>query len=473
MINISIQTSTTNIMATPSISRSLEDLLDEMIHEIALKLLPIRKFAITIDYPITHDWEDNRYYENCTRRVTLSLLCLTSRRISRIVTPVLYSSIILHFTERLECCPTSLLLRTLLDKPHLAKRIRCIENRVEDVSEWQDDDAYHVWRLKAQQNRDTFLAAASRLWRRANPLIAISPNLNHLHLASYESFPPSIWDFVGFEVQDGPLIPRRFSKLRTLFIALDQRSYWIGGGEWFAQLIEHLRHLPALTYLHTCGMMCKKSSLSLTSGSLSLETLYLSHCTMELRQVSDLAKACQSLRHFALHYADIFVNENAFQMGNIQNSLLQHRQTLESIYIDIRMVKPIDLSKAVPSHAITSFEGFSALQRLTVCNATLFRDQDSFENPGSERTWEPFTNLRISAMLPRTLKQLTLLTDPILWSDEGAVLIKDLADDCAGLPNLEQLRVVSANNLPNLSAHFWNRKPPLETSPFDYLPCFI
>ncbi|ORX96539.1 hypothetical protein BCR34DRAFT_607597 [Clohesyomyces aquaticus] len=368
-------------MATPLETNSLEVLPNELILKIASHFHPIPK---PIMFPLIPGLENLRTPENIARRATLWSLCLTSHRISIVCTPVLYTSFIAFLPPlQVSIC---LLLRTLIEKPHLGKHIRYIEKQMP----W-DGCLVAPRPSELRQGADylRFTAmlrlAAIDLWETGNLpesgfgshilesspdeaelaiLIVMSPNLRKLCFASRETAVVlPVWHFIGFEVVDDHWKAREFSSLRTLCLAEKDCGFRDPDEDWQ----EHdLPKMPHLRVLHATGRVPDVLYLGLTSGPLTLTTLHLTAFTMSLLLVSGLVKACQSLRHFVLQYEYIM---HPPRMGNLHDALCLHETSLESIYLDLQILRT---ASPTPEPGIGSFKSFSALRSLTACDVTLF-----------------------------------------------------------------------------------------------------
>ncbi|KAF2731118.1 hypothetical protein EJ04DRAFT_16430 [Polyplosphaeria fusca] len=475
---------------------NFDSLPDELVLEIVRHLQLVRKTSSTSSRGQASNYEDNRQDENAARSGALQALCLVNRHISGIATPILYSSFILDLSTRPDRCPTSLLLHTIIQKPHLAKNIQYIENRIEDVVSRTSQHDFYEWFGSAQRHQREILAKGCTLWESTLSdnetswvkhfmeypdeaeialLIALSPNLAHLYLATVESFPPSIWDFIGFALRGGELKPRQYPRLKTLCIELEQRQDWVSGGEWFRQLASHLPHLPSLEYLHTNGMFCKAASLSLPPRSLALTSVYFSNTNLDLREICDFVSACAGLKHFACDYRPLEDGRTDFHLEDLRSALEKHKHTLESLYLDIRHVA-MHKSMEARVYPLGPLTAFTSLRDLTLCTASLFGDPENHDQLDSTEL-APYWNhvrppLRISSLLPEYIERLSIVSGAPLqgihtfraWHDLKDDLIPNATNGKRASVSLKEVRIALVDK-EVLKEYDWVWKGPCDGGP--------
>lgn len=471
----------------------IERLPDELILEIVFQLHPLTRYASTSPTNKSPDKEEERYVENITRTAALWSLCLTSRRIGRIATPTLYSYFILDLSTRSSGSPTYLLLKTLIIRPELARCITYIENRIQDAVAARDDPHFMAWRASAHCDASPLTAAAREIWGNDFPseenswerrfedhpdeaelalLIALAaPNLRHLYLASLESFPPSIWDFIGYEANNGleSVRTRAFPRLENLCIELEERDSWVSGGAWFTQLAGHLPHLPALRYLHTNGMFCKEPTLPLLPRSLPVQSIYLSNCNLDLRQVCDFVRACRTLKEFACHYQHVDCS-NTFDLGMLKAALLEHRSTLESVYLNVHQVA----ATARRIQAIGQLCDFSHLTKISVCTTSLFGSPrlHGYEHPHHRLGYWNFTRPRhqLSELLPAGTQQLMITPGTFVHGSGGIPALHELVGACGRFQKLSKVGLSLCREAPQLKYNFSRLGVELILSDREFLP---
>lgn len=479
----------------------IQRLPDELILEIMSHLRLLPKFTSSTPANESSDKDEERYKENIVRKHALWSLCLASQRFSRIATSVLYSCFVLDLSTRPDKCPTSLLLKTLVIRPELARCLSYMENRIEDAVAARDDPHFSAWRVSAQRHATLLHSEAAKIWGTDFPneenswakrfedrpdeaefalLIALAPNLKHLYLASLESFPPSIWDFVGFEARTGlnSARPRPFPRLKHLCIDLEERESWVSGGRWFTQLAGYLPHLPALQYLHTNGLFCKDSTLLLAQRSLSVQKIYLSNCNLDLHQICDLVRACRMLKHFACHYRSVDFGPNEFQLEHLKEALLKHQSSLESLYLDIRQVA-IQHSVIGRIHPLGILHDFTNLKDLTLCTTSLFGDQQDYdEMEAYERRvyWNrDRPTFHVHNSLPQNLERLTIIPEVIVYPSTIFPLLEAIEQTLGEFIALRDVRVALTDTraLERIRIRFETKGIEFTTINTEYMPCFV
>jgi hypothetical protein len=139
-------------------ARMLERLPDELLLEVFGRLLPLRK-----EY---HGNGDFFNQGSVGAYQTLTSLCLTSKRLSIIATPLLYSDIIV--SQRRNQHQISLLLRTILHNPVRGQQIKHIEHKLMSIHGWpcRDECRYmqHYKSLVWAEHRKNLQSMALKLW---------------------------------------------------------------------------------------------------------------------------------------------------------------------------------------------------------------------------------------------------------------------------------------------------------------------
>jgi hypothetical protein len=466
---------------------------DELLLEIVSYLHLLTKYASTPPTNKAQDKDDERYEENISRKFALWSLCLTSRRICRIATPILYSTFILDLSTRPSKSPTYLLLKTLIARPELAPCITYIENRIEDAVAARDDPHFMTWRTSAQCDAPLLVAVARKIWGCDFPseenswgcrledhpdeaelalLIALAaPNLRHLYLASLESFPPSIWDFVGFEARNGleSVQTRAFPKLENLCIELEERDSWVSGGAWFTQLAGHLPNLPALRYLHTNGMFCKDPKLPLRPQSLAVQSIYLSNCNLDLGQVCDFVRACRTLKQFACHYQPVDCSRS-FDLGMLKAALLEHRSTLEKVYLNVHQV--VASTRCI--QPLGPLYDFTHLTDVALCTTSLFGSPKlhGYEHPQHRLGYWNFTRPRqqLSELLPAGVEKFMVTPGTFVNGSGGIPALHELFGACGRFYKLTKVGLGLCCEAARLEEKFARRGIELIISDKEFLP---
>jgi hypothetical protein len=139
-------------------ARMLERLPDELLLEVFRRLLPLRKDYHGVDH----------FFDlgSVGAHQPLTSLCLTSKRLSIVATPLLYSDVIV--SQKRNQYQISLLLRTILHNPVRGQQIKHIEHKLLSIYDWprRDQCRYmqHYKSLTWAEHRKNLQSMALQLW---------------------------------------------------------------------------------------------------------------------------------------------------------------------------------------------------------------------------------------------------------------------------------------------------------------------
>lgn len=418
---------------------SLLQLPDELLLEIMRHLDSLRASEPQAIAMSKLKEERKRQSINQERRLALHSLCLTSRRLRRIATPVLYASFTSTSTwkgmEHL-----TLFHRTISTEVHLgehrspfSKYVRYIENR---FSDHLGNNLYDE-----TEEYDTIQMIARYFYLLAE-IVKLAPNLQHLCVVSLDTEDMSFWQFilppalaVDPAIEHAGVSHVSFSKLETLCFQVNTSSYRHNTrNDWYARIVLTMKSAPLLKEVQVCGIESDDDPSAASATSFvpfkQLRRLDITKCFLKIEEVVDLWRACEGLRHVTCEWSYLdCMTEPPF---GLVPGLLNHAETLETLRLDLREVR-LDLPRP-PKRLFNSFRAFINLQSLTICER--FTSDDHY-------TWEG----RIADLLPVSLESLTILRyeDGLFefgCHDDRTRNLRHLAEDCpTALPRLKYVAV--------------------------------
>ncbi|KAH9872920.1 hypothetical protein J1614_005315 [Plenodomus biglobosus] len=390
--------------------------------------------------------ERTRQSRNQRRQRTLRSLCLTSRHVRRIATPVLYASFTGTLTwkgiEHLR-----LFHRTISSgmdpdthRMPLSKCIRYIENRLSNHlgnslyanpdtdTDTEDYDTAHM---------------AARYFYLLAEIVKLAPNLQHLCVVSLETDDMSFWRHILPRV---PIVGRAivhandsnvsFSRLETLCLQVNSSSLMHSSDDLsFARILLTMKSAPLPKELQACGVMSSHGLSAASSGPLvpfkTLQRLEITKCQLDIEEVVDLWLACEGLQHITCEWA--YLNSTAALPSDLLPGLLKHAETLRTLHLDLREVR-FDIPRPPEPPLFGSLRALVNLQSLTVCER--FTSDDHY-------TWDG----RLADLLSTSLEKLVVLRHPDGLFEFGCHEdrirnLRHLAEDCqAALPKLKYVAV--------------------------------
>lgn len=415
---------------------SLCNLPDEILLDVIHFLEAIRSYETQSTAFKNKEAEKARQCENHIRQQALHALCLTSHRLRRLSLPILYSSSI--------TCTTSsglrslqLLHRTITSSNNalgqtkrLSEHLRYVENRLADYkgNSLQDDEAF-------QQGLVT------TYFQLLAGLVLLAPNIEHVCVVSLEYDHVSFWTHIlnksqGFIIRNGP------SKLRYLLAQIHAHGWSTSPDISVSErIIQHLQSFPMLSDLRISGAITNRAqSLPLVpSKTLDLRRLDLIENTLDIDDVAGLLLACKAIQHFTCRWA--FYNDVYVDPSSLHTALLAHANTLETLSIDWREVRFLLVNDA-NVRVLGSLRPLKALRSLEISDLGFLSTDRSLLDFADDILEHP-----LSALLPESLEQMTLLTEAttdFFYDDvlEDAVCLWQLTKDCkTSMPHLKALCV--------------------------------
>ncbi|KAF2854226.1 hypothetical protein T440DRAFT_270734 [Plenodomus tracheiphilus IPT5] len=419
-------------------SKGFRDLPDELLLEIMTRLEVIRAYEPQSTAWSWHNWvgEGIRQGINQERQRTLHAICLTSRRLRRIATPILYAAFTGTSTwkgiEHLKSFHRTVSNReaTVAHGVPFSKHLRYIENRLSDHygnSLYKDTAGYDTMQMTA---RYFYLLAE---------IVKLAPNLQHLCVVSLETEEISFWKHIMASAQTAdPAVnsTMSFSKLETLCFQINTSAFRRRSGEvWFAHIFSTMASVPLLKELRACGVMSNNNAPVALATPLApfrkLQRLEITKCLLDFDEIVDLWQACTGLQHITCEWA--YLDCTTELPSDLLPGLLRHAETLQTLHLDLREVR-FDLPRPPAPPLFGSLRAFVNLRSLTVCER--FTSDDHY-------TWDG----RIAHLLPFSLEDLNVLRHPDglfeFGSHEDRIRnLRRLAEDCqVVLPHLKRVAI--------------------------------
>lgn len=354
-------------MASPS----LLALPDELILEISSHLAAIRS-----DEPQSQAFDDkinerSRQRENSKRRLGLHGLCLTSRRLSSIATPALYSSFTGSTTMH-GITPLRTFVATIARREDLAQYLLYFENRLGD---------YLGNSLLKDSDLPEAMSMVLEYFFKISCVIKECPNIEQLCIVSLESHRISLWEHLipdwSHLIQDWtdlcpvtcspPLLNLR--KLHTLALQTNMKQYYqvVNGFPSTPEILSALGILPSLTVLRVSGLESTHYGWipTITGPFKSLRRLEIIETTLLVHEVNDLLRACDCLEHFKCSWSMLFLSLDGPLV--VVPDVIKHRQSLQSLYL---VPEAVDFSSwpDPPHFSFPALRHLGALKEAKLCN---------------------------------------------------------------------------------------------------------
>jgi len=315
---------------------SLEGLPDELVQEIITHLDAIRSYDTLFRYT-EHQKnvaiEANRQSDNHIRRLALYSLCLTSRRLRRMATPILYASFIGTAAEH-DTEPLQLFRERILDSSgsgeELNKYLKYVEIRRMDKKLQNDSIPPHT----IARHYLTMLA----------DVVKQATNLQHLSIENIEDRDRSFWRYFvpGREITHSPTsnpgAEHIFSKLQTLCVNTTLQHYGLDAKTIsFDQICSVVSTAPMLTDFRARSVVARSPASMRQLGSWqTLQRLEITSCRLGIEAMASILSACEGLRHVVCTWMPIEDFEGS--PSDLYASLLRHADTLEFLHLDIREI---------------------------------------------------------------------------------------------------------------------------------------
>ena len=380
-------------------TKTLRGLPDELLMEILQHLSTIRSYE-TQSAAFKHKQvEKARQQENHVRRLTLYNLCLASKHVRRIATPVLYSSFTGAATwHGIE--PLRLFHRTISeakasvgDQFKHADCLQYVENRLSD---------YRGNNLYADTELPDSLQMVARYFYLLADIVSHAANIQHLSVTSMETREITFWGYILPGHHGVTVLARHaFRKLQTLCLQMHTRGYIETVS--FRQIRSAMTSVPLLSDFRASGVMdIMPTSRALAGSYQRLQRLEIIECVLDLKVVGQMWSACEGLRHIVCSWA--FLDCESEVPSDLYPALLSQRDTLETLYLDFRDVRFDD--DLVISQCLGILQPFTRLKSLAISENGFLGEPSPFA-VSSTLSNPP----RIAAMLPSELDSFTLLLD--------------------------------------------------------------
>jgi hypothetical protein len=404
-------------------ARMLERLPDELLLEVFSHLLPLRKEYNGVDH--FFDLGSVSAYQ------PLTSLCLTSKRLSVVVTPLLYTDIIV--SQKRNQYQISLLLRTILHNPVRGQQMKHIEHKLMSIHGWpcRDECRYmqHYKSLAWAEHRKNLQSMALKLWSNEKHkvqeslldvypdlaqliiLLGHAPNITQISTDMLADMFPWCLDLLGTEIcgQNPPLGKYGLLHLERICFytiedwysmgMLDSSPRTLDDFYYFPPELSSLRH-----YTHTT--VCQRIHTPPAPPSdyhlHKVEILEFKQVTEATGVINSMIQACNKLKTFQLILEKI---GDHISFDSLYNALMTRRQTLEHI----KLWGVLDLLPSmVPLGG--AFTHFTNLRSLEVDDMVLMGIPDDLNPQNLHEGWYFWTNVkprrRLASMMPPTLESL-------------------------------------------------------------------
>jgi len=433
-------------MSDPAVA--LEDLPDELVLEIVQGLSCIRSYETQSTAFKDRVKEKGRQCENRARQLALHSLCLTNHRLGGIATPILYASFCGSLTWY-GSKPLRLFNRTVGGSDTGSNRrvryleyLQYIENRLADnLGNSLHCDSSHA---------DIFGMAADYLQLLANIAVR-APNLQRLCVVSMETASVSFWQHVipggGRPPFENKSITTSFQKLESVSLQIHSEStsmYTAKEIAWFHSICSSMVSIPNLKDFRASGVTSNSWTPRFHGAFKQLQRLEFTECCLDIEDVAGIWNACEGLRHIVCEWA--FLIAIGTKPSDLHSALLRHRDTLETLHLDMREVRTDDGFTA--SERLGSLQLFTAMTSLSVCEVTLLGHVWTLAALREDLLPRCLTDL-----LPTNLESfaLLLLEDQAMENInrlEEPLVLSTFVNNCQrGLSRLKEVRVVSIHDM--------------------------
>jgi hypothetical protein len=420
---------------------SLSSLPIELVLEVLDHLKIVRSYdeKSAFDPFSFENW--TRQPENCILQQSLRSVCLTSRRLNRIATPILYesftSSPTRHGIELLRLLHERL-SASYISGSNCIKHLQYVEARIS--TELQK--AAHFDPLEPDNAN-----LAANYFRLLADIVKWAPNLQHLSVAVLEMGDVSFWKHVlpgqntTAELVLMTAAGQCFEKLRTLNLQTYVGSSLESGAVSFQRICSVMSRAPFFCGLQAHGVKTCALPVQLWRPSTfyMLRRIELTNCMLPVQRVTQILSACKELRH--VHCGWGSPDTGGGTLPDLYNSLFRHYETLKSLYLDLCHVSYL--------HNLDKFECFRTFRPLK-CLETLTVSDNCYLGPSRliGYNWTRSSpQPQMAELLPPSLSSFGIL---VSWNPEQSCCdgtdespdLWDLVADCksSGL-NLKRIYV--------------------------------
>jgi len=377
-------------MTTFSEHKGIYDLPNELLLQIVQNF-----FAIRLDVPQSQAFRNKkkeraRQLENHRRRSTLYSLCLTSKLLSPIATPILYSAITSTTTTR-GFAPLRQFWKTILHSLKLPGYLKYVENLLCD---YRGEDLASIADARGTNSMvKLHFFTLSCIFRRC-------PSIEQISVVSIESPSFTLWRHLLPIYR--PYLPRvaghGFPNLKVIAVQTNialktnsaQREFYGLGASLLRSIntiISALSHSSSITKLCTSRMIGGVSEVegSLFKNVRRLELLECSKHGPSSVEVDNILNKFEGLKHFACHFSGVPKFRPRSDDHNLDSldflpNLRRHSGTLESLSLTVNVA--VELFR-VGSLSFSSLAFMTALKEITITDLfvlsldpLLFRDEE-------------------------------------------------------------------------------------------------
>jgi hypothetical protein len=426
---------------------------DELLLEILSSFNSIRSYEPQSTAFKNKKKERARQCSNLAKQSTLYSLCLTSRRLQWLATPLLYASFTGSATLH-GLLPLQLFYRTICSNQpgvdpglRFTAYLKYVENR---LSDHQGNSFYHDITKEGaiEEGADKMIQLYYRLLA---AVVNTAQNLEHLCLVSLETEDVSFWNYVlpSFTPCEpsSPLIATHgFHKLQSICFQIHTEGHDYGlHTTWFHRICWALTHVPLLTDFRASGVVGTDIHLGPYGAFKRLKRLAITECVLSLEEVLQAWATCEGLQHITTEWA--FLNCGDEAPSDLYAGLLRHSATLETLHIDMREVR-FDESRTAPGQRLGSLKQFTSLTSVSVCETALLGNTIPLTGLPDE-----VLSPSICELLPASVKRFDFLICSDLSFENSSRLDDALTSwnfvkDCrTGLPELEEVTVRNSDTL--------------------------
>ena len=430
----------------------LESLPDELILEIFGYVRPIR----------THfEHYGKRRREQFKALNCLASLRLTSKPLSTIATPLLFSDAILSERHDDSTNRLSALLEIVIHKPELGGHIHYLKHNLEAFSSAERDDEDSQW----QKQRTEFQLAAAEFWAgedlenwnkdlmvipvqaQLTLLLLLAPNITSMHIELFTHATTHFQSLLGFGdglKSSSPSRIHAFARLERMYICCgpayvnEDMPQGQQAAQWYHHFFSFVQRMGALRNLvleEPPDPSQHLVDLPATIDLQKLESLHLLHCDLSVSALSTILSLCGHLTGFTYWPS---VARHTLDFAVLFSGLSKNKNTLEELQISVGSI----FNGVLAKNPIGSFADFERLKLLRLPEVALMGAPHDYEQ-GDDYEWTIYKPVfRMSQHLPISLEILLLSAEFTIISDNTAFLW-DFVEDLSRFPNLRTCQLAN------------------------------